>query len=478
MKIQHLPEPELEFAGGGRHVDIRFGLMNHGPLDRESRETSRSIRLGIIGSANSVEDCLAWLTRCRSEIPAKESRYPNLFPRFPGFQPETGFFAEIDCDARMQRKIPTREFIRLIGQINHNEMLDAAVALFVTEAQYLVQETGVEVIACAVPPELIRLIDKEDEGTDGTSRSEVGTWQFHDLLKARGMTVGRPIQMIRPSTYGSSKAKAARSRKSVKGTQDEATRAWNVHTALYYKAKGIPWRLERAASDLTACHVGVSFYRTLDRESIHTSVAQVFNQRGQGVIVRGGPAQISKVDRTPHLREEDAYQLLLNAIKTYRREHSTYPARVVVHKSSWYERFEVTGFQAAAEELGIEYTDLVTLRESFTRLFRDNYYPPLRGTMMSLDDRTHVLYTRGSVEFFATYPGLYVPLPLELVCEKTEASPETLAKEVLELTKMNWNNTQFDGKWPITLLAARKVGSILRHLGPMDTIEPHYGFYM
>lgn len=54
--------------------------------------------------------------------------------------------------------------------------------------------------------------------------------------------------------------------------------------------------------------------------------------------------------------------------------------------------------------------------------------------MMSLDDRTHVLYTRGSVEFFATYPGLYVPLPLELVCEKTEASPETLAMEVLELT--------------------------------------------
>lgn len=53
-----------------------------------------------------------------------------------------------------------------------------------------------------------------------------------------------------------------------------------------------------------------------------------------------------------------------------------------------------------------------------------------------------------------------------------------MAKEVLALTKMNWNNTQFDGKWPITLLAAKKVGSILRHLGPADQCQPHYGFYM
>ena len=49
---------------------------------------------------------------------------------------------------------------------------------------------------------------------------------------------------------------------------------------------------------------------------------------------------------------------------------------------------------------------------------------------------------------------------------------------MLGLTKMNWNNTQFDGKWPITLLAAKQGGHILRHLGPADRCEPHYGFYM
>jgi hypothetical protein len=178
------------------------------------------------------------------------------------------------------------------------------------------------------------------------------------------------------------------------------------------------------------------------------------------------------------LSDQDANDLLLQALRTYRREHSAFPARVVIHKSSSFNEDERTGFQGALNTMGIDIADMLTIRESFTRLFRQDYYPPLRGTLLSLDERTHVLYSRGSVEFFGTYPGLYIPLPLEIVCEQTEQSPRLLASEVMSLTKMNWNNTQFDGKWPITLLAARKVGSILRHLTMDESYEPYYGFYM
>ena len=34
MKLHFIDEPELEFGGGGRHIDIRHGLAEHGPLDR------------------------------------------------------------------------------------------------------------------------------------------------------------------------------------------------------------------------------------------------------------------------------------------------------------------------------------------------------------------------------------------------------------------------------------------------------------
>ena len=44
---------------------------------------------------------------------------------------------------------------------------------------------------------------------------------------------------------------------------------------------------------------------------------------------------------------------------------------------------------------------------------------------------------------------------------------------------MNWNNTQFDGKYPITIACARKVGEVMKYLTQKDA-EPQisYSFYM
>jgi hypothetical protein len=105
MKISFLEEPELEF-GAGRHVDIRFGLMNYGPLDFDSRVAPHEVNLGIIGSAESIEGVRLWLERCRKEIPAKRSKedpekqsnQPNLFPRFPGYSVEAGFRSSLVLD--------------------------------------------------------------------------------------------------------------------------------------------------------------------------------------------------------------------------------------------------------------------------------------------------------------------------------------------------------------------------------------------
>jgi hypothetical protein len=46
------------------------------------------------------------------------------------------------------------------------------------------------------------------------------------------------------------------------------------------------------------------------------------------------------------------------------------------------------------------------------------------------------------------------------------------------LTKMNWNNTQFDGALPITMKAARQVGDILKYVPEGQAIDPRYRFYM
>src|SRR3984957_13639409 len=176
--------------------------------------------------------------------------------------------------------------------------------------------------------------------------------------------------MVRPSTYTGQRARKNNRRGSSAPLQDEATRAWNLHTALYYKAGGVPWRLLRSSTDLATCFVGVSFYKSLDGDKLLTSVAQVFNERGEGVIVKGGQAQISKDDRQPHLSKDDATILLKNAIQIYRREHLTSPARLIVHKTSKLTAGEVEGFDAAATDHDIDVVELLHMRRSLTRLYR------------------------------------------------------------------------------------------------------------
>ena len=102
----------------------------------------------------------------------------------------------------------------------------------------------------------------------------------------------------------------------------------------------------------------------------------------------------------------------------------------------------------------------------------------LRGTFVELDSKHHILYTKASTEFYMVYPGWYVPRPVELFCEDTQTTPRKLAEEILALTKMNWNNTQFDNSMPITIRAARQVGAILKHLDRASTTPTSYAYYM
>jgi hypothetical protein len=482
MRVDFLHEPELEF-GSSTHIDIRFGLMNYGPLDYASPLAPHNIRLGVVGTSRTIEGVLRWLERCSDGIPAKPSRQPNLFPRFPGFGTDSCFRASLVTDSQLQRPISEREFDLLAKNPDTSRVVIDAVQKFFSELQHLAQNTNANVLMCAMPMSLLNAL-KRDDGDAANSSEDIeddvqeSKLDFHDLLKARAMELGKPTQMIWPMTYGDTKGRRRRRQSDKRQMQDEATRAWNIHTALYYKAGGKPWRLIRSPSELTACYIGVGFYRTLDESRLLTSVAQVFNERGDGVIVRGAVATVSKDDRQPHLQAEDAYDLLIDALGTYREEHHTLPARVALHKTSTFNGDELDGFEEAARSLNIHSVDLVSVSNTPTRLFRIGVYPPLRGTFLSLDDRMNVLYTRGSVDFFAVYPGLYIPRPLLFRCEQTEQTSRFLAQEILALTKMNWNNTQFDGAEPITIRAARQVGTILKYVEEGTPIQPRYSFYM
>lgn len=475
MRVAILDEPELEFAGSGRHIDPRFGIVDYGPADAGAPTAPTQIRVGIIGTASDIDGVRKWFERCQKEIPRKPSHQAYLFPSFPGFNEDVAFRSTLVFDGRLERTISQRE-IEIATAAPTRQAVEKTMELYRRELDALADERRCDVVVCA-RPDALHDENQEDEGPTDEGQSRL---DFHDLLKARAMPLKMPFQVIRKRTWDP-KGAAVRSNKGRmrQGVQDEATRAWNLHAALYYKAGGVPWRMARASSDLASCYVGVSFYKSLSGDSLQTSVAQVFNERGDGVIVRGGQATISKEDRQPHLSEAGASLLLERALALYKEEHHNLPARLVIHKSSRYTEDELRGFREAAHNVDLHALELLWIpsRES-TRLFRAADNPPLRGTMLSLDANRHVLYTRGSVDFYAAYPGMYVPHPLGLRLIEVENSPEMLADEVLALTKMNWNDTQLDGREPITLRTADQVGSVLRYVSEGDQVAARYSYYM
>ena len=142
------------------------------------------------------------------------------------------------------------------------------------------------------------------------------------------------------------------------------------------------------------CYMGISFYHDPASESLRTSVAQVFNERGEGMVVRGGPAVLDDQDKTPHLSPHDAEQLLTQAVEAFRREHRTSPARLVCHKSSYFSKAELDGCAATVKQLRLDAYDLLSLRPSHTRLYRSHSYPPLRGTAVIHIGRLLALHPR------------------------------------------------------------------------------------
>lgn len=473
MKLVHVNEPRLEFFNG-THICPRRGIAAYGVYDRSSLTRRTRILLGAIGTSKDLEDLSSLLERMKSPIQgAGKDHKGNLFPHFCGFNEETGFHADLAFNQDLGRPLRQLDIEKIAKIKNRSQRIEEAINLYYEEIKFLAQNRPVDVIVCVLSKSIFDAVSKESpvEGEEKLEESvEVQSeLNFRRALKARAMHLGKPLQLLRADSLISGS----------KGQQDDATKAWNLATALYYKAGATnPWRLEKVEGNSLSCALGIAFYRSRDKKTLNTSLAQVFDELGNGLILRGTPVHLEKGDRVPRLSEEQAYTLFKAALEEYRNAMRTYPGRVVVHKTSNFSDPEMSGFMAAASDLRIDTVDFVTVMDSRLRLFRSGGYPPYRGTSLVLDEQRQLLYTRGSIWYYKTYPGMYIPQPLELRVVRSEQSPAFLAKEILGLTKMNWNNTQLDGKYPITLSCARKVGEIMRYLEEHDRPQIRYGYYM
>lgn len=500
FEIMFIDEPLLTFGERKEYIDPKWGLRAYGPcLYKDRRAIASSIRLGIIGSKESILLAENWISRCQNEIKAKKED-SLLFQAFPGF---TRIFG---CELRVLTEcievLTKAEIEQVIQIVNFKQRVKSAAKLILDKLSNLRErEPRPHVVICALPQviidtcgtkkrgfgarqtstehekEILEMLEdyrrtgqttlfpiQEDEVLDIIPEAS----DLRRLIKAQAMVLGIPTQLAKPTTFKTSSKGLS--------LQDDSTRAWNFCVALYYKAEGYPWKLANMKQG--TCYVGVSFYKDQRFQGrIKASVAQVFTHTGEGLVLKGGRALYDKTSKSPYLSKDAAFKLMTDVLRAYKNQMHQLPTRLVVHKSSRYRPEELEGFKEASKD--VELKDFVTiLNRGIKFMKKGDIYPPTRGTVIEIGKDDYILFTKGWIPFFDTYPGLRVPSPIEIVEHYGDTPLKILFEEIFALTKMNWNSADFCIRDPITLAYSREVGKILAYVPEEVIPRPEYLYYM
>lgn len=502
IEIQDLGEPQLEFGSGGLSINPKDGLPVNGPFSSDIGELEpRSLRLGLVGLPDEITKARNWTTKLDRPILSRE-RNVRRFREFPGSG--SAFRCKFDIPDQFVRALdPVAHAMALAGDAHQS--FDKILDVYTNAVSSLFEDSRPDCILVCFPEEVAtlrvinpkltsaerRVLEKSQleeeslqmslfEPTQEEMRAaaellpqsdELLFRSFHRALKAACMTLPNavPIQVIRRQTYIEADAK-----------QSAATRAWNLSLALYYKSGNIPWRPQGLTKD--TCYVGISFHHLKRRagDMMYASVANAFSNDLEPFVLKGATIprdQVKEKTRQPYLTEAQASELITRVVDDYESRFGTKPGRVVVHKTSRYQEQEEIGFRDGllSKVAGCE---LVWIAPTGFRLVRrGSLREPLRGTLCSVQNTKTYLYTTGFVPWWDEYPGPHIPAPVE-IGTSGPSDLEQRAREILALTKMNWNTADGIGRYPITLQFARKVGVIMTELDEETEPNPLYRFYM
>ncbi|RZN37625.1 MAG: hypothetical protein EFT35_05870 [Methanophagales archaeon ANME-1-THS] len=480
-----IEEPELYFANNKDSIDPKIGLLKFGPYGTFSHDKTQSkvIRAGVIATKNSVMLLESWLERLRERIPGKyiESEKRKEID-FPGLSVEKALNFDIEIDDACIEYIDEKE-IDSLEKLERKERVAESFKIYEQKFKDLEASTdpNPDLVLLPLSEKLLKLCKIPDIESDNIiyeyrtfdSKKSYDEYlpgfDFHNVIKVLGYKYGNiATQVIKPRTL------------TFKGDQTPATLAWNFAVAAYYKGTGIPWKL--ANIDEETCYVGISFYPeiTPDKRVMRSSMAHVYLKTGESQVIRGKPFNWDDtMGKSPSLSQELANDIICDVIDLYKRQRrGALPKRVVVHKTSHFTEDEQHGFNEALEN--IEIVDFVHIISKMKIMaFPRGDYPALRGTMVIKGDES-LLYTSGFVPALDTYMGASVPQPLLLRLTRLESTPKQIGKDILALTKLDWNNADFNTREPVTISVSQKVGEVLSESIARGIKNPpsNYRYYM
>jgi len=201
---------------------------------------------------------------------------------------------------------------------------------------------------------------------------------------------------------------------------------------------------------------------------------------GESQVIRGKPFEWDQEKRgiSIRLNSSQMAEIIQDSIDLFLRQREKLPRRLVVHKSTRFSDEEMEGCIQASKD--IDELDIIHIREwTGFRAYHKNYdYPAVRGTVIT-DSNEAILFTTGYIPALGTYPGPSSPRPIHLICQKLDTSVESVCRDILGLTKLDWNSSTFCMRMPVTIGVSRKVGSVMAEMVSAGGSPPtSYKFYM
>ncbi len=453
-----LEEPRLVFGGvtgvGEKEVHPIRGIVRHGPYDQQLTTSGayRDIRLGVICASEFHRPLAAFLNQLNYPHTRVET-HTDYLQQYPGFQQAYRIPLIIPSPTEPQWRILPALQLNLSDPIGSQRLISSAIS---REIETLAASASVDTVVVFVPTAWTPY---------RTIANEHLRFDLHDFVKAFAVQKGIRTQFLEEVTLAD---------------YQQCRILWWLAQAVYVKSYRTPFVLD--ADDAESVYVGIGYGidHSAPGKPITIGCSHIYDAAGQGLRY-----QLSRVQdpillgrrKSPFLKKEDAYKIGVQVRQLFYETYHKLPNRVVVHKRTPFLESEKQGLAQALK--GVQALELLTIEEEDGwRYFaydsgrnRVDPYPLLRGTAIILDSRQFLLWVHGKCPSISAnyYQGkARIPAPLRIMRYAGNSSIEQISREILGLSKMDWNSFELYGHLPATLQtsgAIARIGRLLTSFG-------------
>ena len=422
-------EPVMLFAETGddnSSVHQLRGLTEYGPIDSTSNGSScisQSVRLAVVSPEEYIDKILTHLHGLnQTQTPNGNDKY---LINYEGFE-------------KIYRKaliVPDKGNNDLCKTYKKSVFNNKSAKDFLDFLKrginlYADLNTEFDVLIIFIPKEFSRFRESTSVSKD---------FNLHDAIKLYATERNVRVQFIEEkSVISNYKCKVM----------------WGLSTSLYAKSQGTLWRPKEIV-DGTA-YVGISYAQSKEK-GICIGCSQLFDSTGTGIrmILKkiNSPKFCGK--NNPYMNKDEARNMMLSLREQY---YHCCPVsnlkRIVVHKTTPFMKDEIIGITQAFE--GIPDIELIQIQEYnpwsgirysiSDKMYADNFAIK-RGTATKINEDSFLLWTHGTIihqQIAGTFNyyknGRGIPSPLLVKRFYGDSSADVLVKEILMLSKMNWNS--------------------------------------